>query len=180
MLRQREMEVLEDQLHERLYPVIEARVFHVTRRENVAAILTDGGISPNPDGAFLTTFGSSSNSFFRNRGCVSLFDLVHPTAEQIESRLRDCWPFLPARPGSDIALFLLSPAAYGEIIPWTRYREEGGGPEMIVPYVEAGFPGVLPMRLVEEIIEVHVLEAPDSLQALHRRLSTGGAKNGAV
>ena len=52
---------------------LEGRVFHVSRLSNLDPILTSGEIRPNQDATFATTFGSSSNSFFRNRGCVEAY-----------------------------------------------------------------------------------------------------------
>jgi len=179
-VKRREVSCREDEFKERLYPLVESRVFHVTRRENVPGIVRSGGVSPNLDGTFPTTFGSSSNSFFKNRGCVSLFDLLHPTPQQIESRLPDCWPFQPAKPGADIAILLISPAAFDDLVPWERWKEEEAWSEMVVPYVEAGYPGLLPLSLVDEIIEVEVQAAPDSVQAAFRQFSPEQGGNGAV
>ncbi len=173
-----EVKAKEDELRERLYPLVESRVFHVTRRENVLSILQNGGISPNRSGALPTTFGSSAQAYFRMRGCVSLFDLAHPTAEQIDSRLADCWPFQTAKPGSNIAIFIVSPEAYDSLIPWNGSRGEEAHGDMVVPYVETGYPGLLPIALIEELIEVEVQEAPDSIQAMHRRIAAEQAGDG--
>lgn len=163
--------VKETELRERLYPLISGRVFHVTRLENVVQIVCSGGIAPNVDGALASTFGSSGNSYFKNRGCVSVFDLVHPSVAEIEEYLPRCWPFQTARPGEGIAVFFLSPKVHDGLLSWHGWREEQALSEMVVPFVEAGYQGMLPLSAIEEIIEVLVEEVPDSIQAMHRRLA---------
>lgn len=172
MALRRQLKVRETELGNSLLPLVQGRLFHVTRRENVSPILSSGGISPNYDGALLTTFGSSNNSYFRNRGCVSVFDLFHPTPAEIERHLPDCWPFQHASPQSAIALFLLLPLVHERVISWREWRDQGAFSEMIVPYVEAGYPGILPIELVEEIIEVEVEEVAGSHQSVHRALNS--------
>ena len=179
-MRRRVLRVKETKLQERLYPLVRRRVFHVTRQQYLASILEDGGIRSNESGILPSTFGSSDNSFFRNRGCVSLFDLRHATTEQVRTHLPDCWPFQPAEPGSDIAIFVVSPAAYDRLIPWDRAKEEGALSEMILPYLESGFPKFLPLELISEIIEVAVLEVPGSVRAQFRNARTGSEPGRAV
>ena len=179
-MKRRNEIVKETELHDRLFPLVEGRVFHVTRRTNLESIFESGGLHPDRKREYPTTFGSAYNSYFRNRDCVPVFDLVHPTDEQIESRLTDCWPFMPAKPGADIAILILSPDAHGDLVSWIRSREDLVPGEMIVPYVEAGYPTFLPLSLVDEIIEVEVQEVPDSFHAMHRRLRAEAGGNGAV
>lgn len=162
--------VKETELRVRLWPRVQNRVFHVTRRENIQSILTGGGIAPNPDGLLRTTFGSSEASYFRKRGCVSLFDLVHPSEDQIKERIADCWPFQTAAPDSDIAILIVKASAYGSLIRWDTVNKAGQVREMIVPYVEAGYPGLLPLCHIDQIIEVHVVAVPGSVQATRRAI----------
>ncbi len=69
-----------------------------------------------------------------------------------------------------IAILFLQPAAYDALIPWTRWKDENALDEMVVPYVEAGYPGPLPLRLVAEIISVEITEDPNSLAAHIRKI----------
>lgn len=179
-MRVRKETVKETELDDLLFPLVEGRVFHVTRRTNLPSIFKSGGLHPDRERTYPTTFGSSYNSYFRNRNCVSVFDLVHPTRDQVESRLKDCRPFAPAKPGADIALLIISPEAHPHLVSWIRSREDLVPGEMVVPYVEAGYPTFLPLRLIDEIIEVEVQEVPDSFQAIHRRLRGGTGETGAI
>jgi len=150
--------------------MLEGRVFHVTRRPFWEAIVTSGEIRPNADGCLPTTFGSSSNSFFKNRGCVSIFDYRSPADETIREFRMRCWPFQPAMAGGEgIAVLILKVSTYGNLVPWTKWKEENALREMVVPYVEAGHPGPIPLSEIEQVILLHVAENPTSLSARLRR-----------
>ncbi len=155
--------VLDSNLHKVVLPSLEARVFHVTRLDNLDGILKAGKILPNTDGVAKTTFGSASNSFFRNRGCVSLFDYRTATPEQIDTSLGKCSPVQPLYSSSEnvgIAILLLAPETCPQLIPWTLWKDEEAWREMVVPYVEAGHRGPVPLSLVDEILRVQVEPTP--------------------
>lgn len=145
---------------------MEGRVFHVTRMAYLDSIVTAGEIRTNRDGALPTTFGYPGNGFFRSRDCVSLFDYREPPNDEIKEFRRRCYPFTPARPPNGaIAVLFVSPAAYDELVPWTRWKDENASSEMVVPHVEVGYPGPLPLRLVDEVISIELKEDPHSLAA---------------
>jgi len=119
----------------------------------------------NADGALPTTFGSSSKSFFRARGCVSLFDYRLEDG----SRLHGCTPLQAAEPGKEgVAILLLAKATYDRLIPWSRWKEESSS-EQIVPYIEAGYLGPLPLEFVVRVIFFRREEDPNCLAAVLRR-----------
>ena len=161
----RETESLDD-----LEIYLEGHVFHVTRLVNLVLILEDGEIRPSRDGMFKTTFGSSTNAFFRNRNCISLFDYRPALPQEIRIFRYRCYPFQPASPGNGIAILILQPEAYDFLIPWTQWKDEKAWGEMVVPHAEAGYPGSLPLRLIAEIISVEITEDPDSLVAQFRKI----------
>ena len=156
-----QLTVNEAELTDRLLPLVEGRVFHVSLLSNLPAILTAGAIQPNIDGTFDTTFGYSTNSYFRNRGCVSIFDWRTPPPD--ENYVYRCWPF--PREVHGLAIFILSPAAYTDLLPWTRWKSDEALGEMIAPYVEAGYKGAIPLALIDEVIEVVVQETSDPCRA---------------
>lgn len=49
---------------------------------------------------------------------------------------------------------MLSTSTYPRLIPWTRWRDEGRPPAMIVPHVEAGHPGPIPLDQIDEAMAV--------------------------
>ena len=150
---------------------LEGQVFHVTKLAYLPSIIESGEIRPNSDGALPTTFGYAINGFFRKRNCVSLFDYRLEPNEEIKDFRRRCYPFSPARPPNGaIAALILKSGVYSALVPWTKWKEEQAWNEMVVPYVEAGYPGPLPFRLVSEIISVEQTEDPRSYAAMLRRI----------
>ena len=168
-MRTTEIERIETQPLADIEEMIEGKVFHVTRREAWNQIAQCGEIRPNADGVLTTTFGSS-NSYFRTRGCISLFDFrASPNDEIREFRTR-CWPFQPAEPGNTgIAILLLKESLHERLIPWTRWKEENAYGEMVVPHVEAGHPGPIPISEVSEVVFLRRTEDPTCLAAVLRR-----------
>jgi hypothetical protein len=149
---------------------LQGHVFHVTRLAYLPSIVECGEIRPNGDGTLPTTFGFSENGFFRKHNCVSLFDYRSEPTEEIEDCRRRCYPFRPASPpNGPIAILILQPSAYDDLIPWSKWKEKSDFSEMIVPHIEVGYPGPLPLRLVGEIISVEITEEPQSHAALLRK-----------
>jgi hypothetical protein len=149
---------------------LQGKVFHVTRLAYLPSIIKSGEIRTNNSGMLPTTFGSSGNAFFKNRNCVSLFDYRPKPTEEIRNVRVRCYPFSPARPPNGaIAILILKPEVYDDLIPWTLSKEENALSEMIVPYVEAGYPGPISFDLVEEIISVEITEDPESFAARLRK-----------
>ncbi len=163
----RETEPLDD-----IMAYLQGHVFHVTRLTYLPSIIKRGEVLPNRDGMLPTTFGFSDNAFFRNRDCVSLFDYRPVATEEIKDFRLRCYPFRPAfPPNGGVAILILQPTAYNVLIPWTRWKDENALREMVVPHVEAGHPGPLPLRLVAEIISVEITEDAGSLAARLRKIS---------
>jgi hypothetical protein len=128
-------------------------------------------IRSNQDRSLPSAFGYLENGYFRNRGCVSLFDYRPEPTETISERRGRCSPFQAADPETGgIAIFILKPLAYDALVPWTRWQDEGAWSEMVVPHVEAGYPTAIPLDLVAEVITLELREDPDSLMAKHRRI----------
>lgn len=158
--------------------LLEGCVFHVTRREYWPAIQRTGAILPNIDGSLATTFGSSKNSFFRNRGCVSVFDYREPPDEEIIDCRRRCYPFQPAAPGGKgITLLVLNSSLHEHLQPWTLWQDEKAYEEMIVPRVELGHIGPISLNLVDHIMHLRRIEDPNSftamLRAAHEQVTAG-------
>jgi hypothetical protein len=149
--------------------ILEGRIFHVTKREFWPSIIASGAILHNRDGSLATTFGFSNNSYFRNRGCVSVFDYRQAATEEIKEFRNGCHPFGPARgDGAEIAILLLDPAIGEYLVPWSNWKTEEAYREMIVPHVEAGYPDRIPLDAIEQVIFLRLLEDPQSLAAVLR------------
>lgn len=159
---------------EDLQALIEGQVFHVTKRAYWPSIVATGAIVPNSRGKLPTTFGASSNSFFRNRGCVSVFDYRAPPSDEVVDFRRRCWPFQAAVPNEEgIAILILNASLYPALISWDRWKEEQVWREMVVPYVEAGHPGPISVEAIDRAIFLRLMEDPNCHAAIMRRAAEG-------
>lgn len=169
-MQEREFVQAESQPFRDLEVMLEGRVFHVTRRRNMEAIHCSGALLPNADGQLETTFGSSANSFFRLMGCVSVFDYRKQNVPEIAEYRGRCYPFQAARPGgAGIAILMLKQESYQKLVPWTEWSSSGDLTQNIVPYVESGYPGPLPLSMIDEVLFVRITEDPGCFAALVRR-----------
>ena len=174
MVKINDLSVDSSQLSATLLPYLRGRVFHVTRLTVFEQILAAAEIRANADGEFPTVFGST-NSFFRKRGCVSFFDYRSASSEQIEDAIGKCSPFnLPATDPesgneSQIAFLFLSTTEYGRLIPWTKWKEEEAYTDKVVPWVESGYLGSVPITSIEEVLRVTIDIPADSITAHLRR-----------
>jgi hypothetical protein len=117
-----------------------------------------------------TTFGYLENGYFRNRGCVSLFDYRAEPTEQLEFFRSKCDPFQMAAPGrGGVAILFVAEAAYDQMLPWSQWKDENALSEMVVPHVEAGYRGSMSIELFDEIVTLELAEDPDSTMAIDRR-----------
>ncbi|MFC1491319.1 hypothetical protein ACFLQ0_01870 [Nitrospinota bacterium] len=152
-----------EQLHDELWPLLIGRIFHVTRLNILDQILAAGAILANTDGKLPPGgFGSYPNSYFRKRGCVSLFDLLNPPEKKIDEHIHKCSPFTPAYSGHNLAFLFLSQEEYPKLVPWSNWKEDKDYGDQIVPYVEAGYLGDIPISSIEEIWEVTVTFPDDN------------------
>jgi hypothetical protein len=137
---------------EAVHRYLKGRVFHVTRLSNLPLIQECGEIRPNNDESFQTTFGMTDVSFFRKRGCVCLFDYQNATPEQIEDSIWKCSPVQALTPQSGIAIFMISANKCPKLLSWEQWKHQKAWGEMVVPHVEAGHYGPIPLALIDEII----------------------------
>jgi hypothetical protein len=161
----KETESLED-----IYALLEGRIFHVTKLSHLSQILSARYIHSNLDLRYPTPFGNSENGFFRNLNCVSVFDYREEPTDEINFYRNKCSPFLPARPPSEgIAILIFKPDVGNNLLSWLLWKESKAFSEMVVPHVEAGYPGSISTDFVEEIISLKIVEDPKSLRAIFEK-----------
>lgn len=154
---------------ERLAPMVRERVLHITCAQNLRSILAGGEVSGNADGALASSFGSSSNGFFRRRNAVSVFDYRGLSNEIFEESWFNCGPLTALhRCGFKIAILFLAPASHNRLISWRQWHAERAYDQMLVPHVESGYPAPLPIAAVEEVLEVTTRYYPSKLEKLVR------------
>ena len=81
-----------------------------------------------------------------------------------------CPPTEPLSADSGIAILLFKPEIYPKLLSWEGCRNEDLR-QMVVPYVEAGYFGPIPISLIEKVIIVTKSEDPNSLVAMLRNLN---------
>lgn len=155
-LREELLQLRVDELRERLYPHLAGKVFHVTTEQAAVSILADGFIRNNRDARFVFTFDQSQVSFFRALGCVSVFDLRAATDDQVEEVMGKYNFLNPAFCANRPVFMILSKNLHNSLLPWTKWNKTRNQLEMVIPRVEAGFPGDVPVDRIEALIRVQV------------------------
>jgi hypothetical protein len=148
---------------------LRGKVFHVTFAKNLPSIKKSRGILVNSECLLNTTFGDSSNSIFRMRGCVSVFDYQSPSTEKWKEYWPKCNPLDPGDDG-DLAFLFLSESANQKLIRWKDIKDEWES-ERVDPHVEAGHKGTIQLSDISKLIIVTVKFNPDSLESKLRRAS---------
>ena len=158
-----------------LLPLLAGKVFHVTKEKNWSQISASGELLPlPPEGQHVRSFGTKS--YFRQQGCVCLFDYRSFYEAKPQEHYHKCLPTMPLTEESPIRILFLSPGHYEELVSWSQWHANGIGTN-IVPYVEAGLKGEIPLDFFEEALIVTITENNNSLahhlKAAHRRRSNG-------
>ena len=133
---------------------LRGRVFHVTYARNMASIRETGFVGVNSDSSLRTTFGNAENGFYRKQGCVSVFDYEEPSEEKWREHMWKCNPLMPARVET-VALLFLSELGKKNLIRWSQAKEQWTT-ERVVPHVEAGHKGNIPLSCISELLTVHL------------------------
>ena len=162
-------------LKDALLPQLLNRVFHVTTDDAVARIISEGAIRTNAEGQFKFTFGQSEHSYFRKQNCVSVFDLRSVTSEQIDESLNKYYflnpPFAENRP----VYMFLNACCFDRLVPWSRSKEESARSDIVIPYVEAGYPGDLDFGSIDELLRLDIDQPLSPLEIALRRISKDNA-----
>lgn len=141
---------------------LRGKVFHVTSARNLFSIIESGVIRANSDGSLNSFFGNSANGYFRKLGCVSVFDYESPTDVEMEQFSSRCCPLAIRRGETSLAFFYMSDQAKESLIRWCDVRNKWNS-ERVVPYVEAGHKGDIPLKNVQNVKVIELLEDKDSI-----------------
>ena len=135
-----------------ILPVLSGRIFHGTPTANMPLIKQSGALIPNSELLQVSKFGNSSNGFFRKRNCVSFFDYRCCGSKYWEEHAHKCFPtlILERGRGDKISILFLHESKFNKLIPWTLWKEEEAWGDRVVPYVEAGYNGIVPLRYITE------------------------------
>ena len=130
------------------------RVFHVTTLVSLRQIQSSKAIFPNDQLRYSSEFGCFENGYFRNKKCVSFFDYRNFGSEEWRENAYKCIPTLPLRKLDDMAILFLKTQAYSRLIAWKEWKKGNNQSLRIVPYIEAGYPGEVPLEMISEIMTV--------------------------
>jgi len=141
-----------------LLPRLQGHVFHVTQWRSVSSIQARGVIAPNLSG-IPSPFGTTENGYFRSKNCVSFFDYRAYGTADWEEHAHKCLPTLPLKPDDPIGIFFLSVTFYDKLLSWRGWKEEQAWSKRVVPHVECGFPGEVPLSAIERLLCVEMQAA---------------------
>jgi hypothetical protein len=156
-MRRVDIQIDREDVQAALLPRLRGRVFHVSCYSNLHAIQTAGEIASNGEGKLQSSFGSAERSYYRLRGCVSVFDYRRVEESDLQLSLGACSPFQALWNCRDaLAFFFLTEEALARLDVSGQSREALRSGHMVVPYVEAGYPESIPLSCVEEVLVVRV------------------------
>lgn len=139
-----------------LFPLLCGRVFHVTTEKKFTDICRSGWIYSKEQTQFVLTPGQSETTYGRKRGWVSLYDLSYTEHTDIKEALIRYWFFRTLRAGRTDVYLMIAKSAWSSLVSWKCASRDVGGQEFFVPFVEAWYPGDIPLQLVNESLMVSV------------------------
>jgi hypothetical protein len=138
-------------------PLLRGRVFHVTEETAFADISRSGWIDSKQLPRFVLPFGKSENSYGLKRGWVSLFDLSNTANAYTKDALIHYYLRKAFHNKSTAICFLfIAENAWPSLISWQHARQEVERKEMYIPFVEAWYPGDIPLHLVNDSLVLTV------------------------
>jgi hypothetical protein len=139
----------------RLMKNLYGKVFHVTNAEGFTGIINRGKIIPSKSGLLSENWGGSG--FFRNRGCISVCDLVNNTSKIEISRAISKYYFfnLPCNKGETYLLFINN-SLHNHLVSWEQWKKDEAFGETIVPHLESGYPGEVSIFDIDTILILNV------------------------
>lgn len=144
-----------------LLPLIVGKVFHVTKEQNWPNISASGKLLPlPPERERVRTF--STESYFQQQGCVCLFDYRSFYETKPQKHYEKCLPTMPLTEDNPIRVLFLAPIHYDKLVSSNQWYKNGIGTN-VVPYIEAGLKGEVPLSFFDEALIVTITENNNSL-----------------
>lgn len=158
----------ETQSREIFMHLVKGKVFHMTTAVTAQKIVESGEILANTHGERSGPYGGT-NSYFRSKHCVSLFDYRATDFPDWEFYSTQCYPLQGMTEARPYAVFMLSPSAYHRLIPWTLWKDEGSTLR-IVAHIEIGYPDRIPLSEIDAMVTIHRPDAKDGPWARLERI----------
>lgn len=152
-----ELHIYRNDACEKLLPILKEKVFHVTEFSNINSIIQSSAIMTNENGSMKGVFGHYSESYFRKKSCVSVFDYREIDVKKLNDSIGKCAPWQSLRNKYDsIAIFFLSKVAIRRLCTWKNLNKDTIRSDMIVPHVESGHPGSIPISDIDDVLVVRL------------------------
>lgn len=156
----------QSELRTTLLDRLRGKVFHVTTQEAWPLIRSTGSVSPNPSNHPVIKKWEYT-PYFRQNSHVSLCDLRAVGESDLKIAL-DRYFFLDPWSGNPDPVFLiLSPSSVNAIVTYGEAigdATEAG--QVIVPFIEAGYPGNLPLAEITDVLIVDIDRPPPDPRTL--------------
>jgi len=156
----KKIECEHSEIEQVMLPLLRGRVFHVTKEENFEGIRRSGWIVSNQQARLAFTPRQPESSYGCKRGWVSLYDLSDPTDGEIKEALIRHWFLRTIRHESPHVYLIVAESTWSSLISCKRASREVGGKEFFIPFVEAWYPGDMPLELVTDSLLVRVNPSP--------------------
>jgi hypothetical protein len=153
---QKKIECQDYELERVMLPLLRGRVFHLTSEETFDDILRCGWIYSRQQTRLAFAPCQPENNYGCRRGWVSLYDLGNPTDSNVAEALISYWLLRAMRRESKHVYLMITESARSSLISWRRASREVGGKELFVPFVEAWYPGDIPLQLISDSLVVTV------------------------
>ena len=159
MVDPRQLIVAQSDLKKRLLPQLQGHLFHVTTHHACRSIRRTGWVLADPPD-LPSARKWPYDSYFRSIGCVSLCDLRTADEEKVDVALAAYFFLDPWHGDPDPAFLILSPQAADSVVSYGEAIDQGALAKMIVPHVEAGYKGDLPISDISDILVVRIKRPP--------------------
>jgi len=141
-----------------LTDLLKGKIFHITDAKGFLGITSSGKIEANHAERFGNNWGSKK-SYFRNRGCISVCDFFNNTCSK---KLYDAickYNFYDLSCNKGLSYFMvLQKGLAADIVPWDRRRQDRETGGDLVPDLESGYPGDIPLSKLDSVIRIHIVD----------------------
>ena len=150
----------QSELETTLLDRLRGRVFHVTTHLAWPLIHKTGFVLPDPPGDSAIKKWEY-DSYFRGRRHVSLCDLRSVREEDLELGLERYFFLDPHHGNPDPVFLMLSDSAVGRVVTYSEVRDDAmQNGKMLAPFIEAGYPGCLPLTELANVLIVDIDRPP--------------------
>jgi hypothetical protein len=156
----REIECEHSQVERLMFPLLRGRVFHVTNEENFLEIRRSGWIYSHRQARLAFSPSDPETSYGCKRGWVSLYDLRDPSDGEVKEALIRHWFLRKIVNDSARVYLIVDESAWSSLVPWERASREVGGKEFFIPFIEAWYPGDIPIRFIADSIALTIHPSP--------------------